>query len=501
MQKNTIIYLLFAFTFWGFSQEEKERLTTVDGSNQLLENIYLHLNKTSFASGEHVWFTAYIQNQKRLLPSDITENLYVGIYDDFGKEMYRKLLKVDSGIAYGDFEIDSAFEKGSYHIIAWTNYLRNFEKLEPFQQQIEILGNATDNEIKATSKTELNVYPEGGTLVDGAFNYIGIHLKNNFGDHKPIIKLLDDNGEVLVSSISISDEGFGKIGFFIKENQNYFFEIENSYGEISTLPLKKSLGLIGLSIDNTGSNQLLAKLVLSEESLSKNNNRAYSLAIVQEDSVFVQDWVVNKNQLVVSIDRESIPYGVNKAILFDELQKPIAYRLFYNHSNKSSRVTEINVRHQLNTSRDSLELCFSALRAQFLVYDLSVSVLPLDTEAYNPQNTLTSSFLITPYVNGRSNYKYQFYDFNGFQNYDLDVKLMIEGWGKFNWEDSLIINDHIQFESEKGMLVKGRIPDADLTEENQVLLITDVSKAINYEQNYEVIRHLKPIWLYMRMIR
>lgn len=482
MQKNTIIYLLFAFAFWGFSQEEKEHLTTVNGSNQLLENIHLRINKTSFASGEYVWFTAYIQNQKTLLPSAITENLNVGIYDDFGKEMYRKLLRVDNGIAYGDFEIDSTLKKGSYHIIAWTNYLRNFEKLEPFQQQIEILGNATDNEIKVTAKIELYTYPEGGALISGAFNYIGLHLKNNFNDHKPIIKLLDDNGEVLISSISISDEGFGKIGFFIKENENYFFEIQNSYGEISTVPLKNSLGLIGLSIDNTGGNQLLAKLVLSEESLSKNNNKAYSLAIVQEDSVYIQDWVVNKNQLALSINREAIPYGVNKAILFDERQRPIAYRMFFNHSDKSSRVTEINVRHQLNTSRDSLELSFSTLLAQSLKYNLSVSVLPLYTEANNPQNSLTSSFLIKPYVNGGSNYKYEFSDFNGFQNYDLDIKLMIEGWSKYDWGDSLIINDNIRFESEKGISVKGRMPDADLTEENQVLLITDVSKAINYEQ-------------------
>ena len=483
MQKNTLVLLYLIFTWLGNSQESKIRVEVIgESSGQLLENIHLHLNKTSFASGEHVWFTAYVQNQKLQLPSLNTVSLHVGIYDDLGEEKSRKLLKVENGIAYGDFVIDKTFNKGSYHIIAWTNYLRNFEKLEPFQQQIEILSNATDNEIKDTGKIELNVYPEGGALISGAFNYIGLHLKNIFNDHKPIIKLLDDNGEVLVSSISISDEGFGKIGFFIKENQNYFFKIQNSYGGISTVPLKKSFGLIGLSIDNTGGNQLLAKHVLSEESLSKNNNKAYSLAIVQEDSVFIQDWVVNKNQLALSIDRESIPYGVNKAILFDELQRPIAYRLFYNHSDNSSRVTEINVRNQLNTSRDSLELSFSTVRPSSLEYNLSVSVLPIDTKAYNPQNSLTSSLLIKPYVNGGSDYKYEFSDFNGFQNYDLDIKLMIEGWGKYDWEDSLIINDNIRFESEKGISVKGRIPDADLIEENQVLLITDVSKAINYEQ-------------------
>tara|TARA_R110000868_G_scaffold411357_1_gene703314 strand:+ start:270 stop:1010 length:741 start_codon:yes stop_codon:yes gene_type:complete len=246
MQKNTLVLLFLIFTWLGNSQESKNRVEVIsESSGQLLENIHLHLNKTSFASGEHVWFTAYVQNQKLQLPSLNTVSLHVGIYDDLGEEKSRKLLRVENGIAYGDFVIDKTFNKGSYHIIAWTNYLRNFEKLEPFQQQIEILGNATDNEIKDTGKIELNVYPEGGALISGAFNYIGLHLKNNFNDHKSIIKLLDDNGEVLVSHISISDEGFGKIGFFIKENQNYFFKIQNSYGEISTIPLKKSLGLIG----------------------------------------------------------------------------------------------------------------------------------------------------------------------------------------------------------------------------------------------------------------
>ncbi|WP_036156476.1 hypothetical protein [Maribacter forsetii] len=483
MQKNTFFIFCLFFTWLGLSQEIKLPLGAVTGSSgQLLENIHLHLNKTSFASGEHVWFTAYIQNQKTLLPSVVTENLHVGIYDDFGKEINRKLLRVDKGIAHGDFEIDSTFERGSYHIIAWTNYSRNFEKLESFHQQIEILGNTNDNEIKGTAKIELNTYPEGGALISGVFNYIGIHLKNNFKDHKPIVKLLDDNGEVLVSNINISEEGFGKIGFFIKENQNYFFEIQNSDGEISTIPLKKSLGLIGLSIDNTGDNQLLAKLVLSDESLIKNNNKTYSLAIVQEDSVFMQAWVVNKNQLALSIDRRSIPYGVNKAILFDERQRPIAYRMFFNHIDKSSRVKEINVRHRLNTSGDSLELSFSTLRPQSLEYNLSVSVLPLYTEANNPQNSLASSFLIKPYVSSRAKYKYEFSNFDGFQNYDLDIKLMIEGWGKNEWKDRLAIKSNEDFELEKGIAISGRVLDADLAIENQVLLMTDKSKTIAFEK-------------------
>tara|TARA_R110000868_G_scaffold411357_1_gene703315 strand:+ start:1092 stop:2597 length:1506 start_codon:yes stop_codon:yes gene_type:complete len=207
----------------------------------------------------------------------------------------------------------------------------------------------------------------------------------------------------------------------------------------------------------------------------------YSLAIVQDDNIFIQDWNINEKYLAISIDRESIPYGVNKAILFDEQLRPISYRMFFNHSEKKQRVAEINLEHKLNVTRDSLALTFSTINPKF-EFNLSVSVLPGGTKAYNPKNSLTNSFLVIPYVNGQSNYKYDFVNFDGFQNYDLDVKLMIEGWGKYDWEERSKPNSDIQFELEKGITVKGRILDADLVNENQILLITDQSKAMEYAQ-------------------
>lgn len=108
--------------------------------------------------------------------------------------------------------------------------------------------------------------------------------------------------------------------------------------------------------------------------------------------------------------------------------------------------------------------------------------MPLYTQANSPQNSLTSSFLIKPYVNSRSKYKYEFSNFNGFQNYDLDIKLMMEGWGKYDWEDRLTLKSNSDFELEKGIAVSGRVLDADLVIENQVLLMTDKSKTIDFEE-------------------
>lgn len=488
MHKSILLIVCLIIVCSCFSQRDKTQSQndSINGtSSELLENIHLHLNKTSFSPGEHIWFTAYIQNQITQLPSDKTTNLHVGLYDKFGNLIIRKLLLVENGIAFGDLAIDAAFEKGTYYLVGWTNYLRNFNKLVPFQQQIEILGDLENYEDNDVSVIGLMAYPEGGNLINNAFNYIGIHVKNRykFCNKGPQVRLMDGEGKILIDNISINDEGYGKIGFMVAAEKVYSLQMEKPNGDSLVVPIERSSNSdIGISIDNMGGKQVLVKLVLSKVALSKKENVTYAFAIVQNDFISLQDWKINENQLAISIDRESIPYGVNKAILFDEQLRPIAYRMFFNHHEKKQRVVEIKMGHKLNAARDSLELTFSSTNPEALEFNLSTSILPGETKAFNPQNSLSSSFLIKPFINGKANYNYNLVNFDTSQNYDLDVKLLVEGWGKYDWEDRSKPNSDIEFEFEKGIPIKGRILDADLLNEDQVLLLTDKSKLMNYEQ-------------------
>ena len=486
MPKNTLLFLCLIIASVCFSQNDKKENNFFNRfSGELLENIHLHINKTSFYPGEFIWFTAYIQNQITQLPSDGTSNLHVGIYNEVGKEIDKKLLRVENGIAFGDFKIDSSIKKGNYYVMAWTNYMRNFAKLDPFQQKIEIFGDSDNYEYKEDSEVGLMAYPEGGNLINNSFNYIGIQVKrfDKFGNKSPKVRLVDGEGEIVIANISINDEGFGKTGFMVSPNKVYSLQMEKPDGENLIVPINKSLGSnIGLSIDNMGKKQVLVKLVLSKDTLYKKENVTYTLALVQDDFILMQDWKINEDQLAISIDRESIPYGINKAILFGEQLRPIAYRMFFNHYKKKQRIVEIKVDHKLNAASDSLELTFSSTNLEAFKFNLSASILPGETKAFNPKNSLTSSFLIKPFINGNANYNYNLVSFDSSQNYDLDVKLLVEGWGKYDWEDRSKPNSNNNFEFEKGIPIRGRILDADLESENQVLLLTDKSKAMNYEQ-------------------
>ena len=66
-------------------------LTCLGQDGPLQENIHLHLNKTSFFKGEHLWFTAYVQDQTQELPSYSSTNLHVGLFAEDGQLLQKKL--------------------------------------------------------------------------------------------------------------------------------------------------------------------------------------------------------------------------------------------------------------------------------------------------------------------------------------------------------------------------------------------------------------------------
>ena len=485
MQKESkLIFILILFTSSSFSQENTvQEVLKKTNSNQLLENVHLHLNKTAFTKGEHIWFTAYVQDQITQLPSLNTKNIHVGIYDRLGKELKRKLLLVENGIANGEFSIASTFVHEKYLVLGWTNYMRNFNKLPPFSQQITIIDEISNVNPTRPVGHIFKAYPEGGNLISGAFNNIGIRYADHNGSGIAIsnIKLIDGEGNLIKSNIATNADGIGKVGFMAEKHQ-YFLEIEREDGKVEKVPISESETLdVGLSIDNLGKRQLIVKMVLSKETISTKEGRSYTLSIVQDNDIFIQDWKVGKDELAIAIERNLLPYGINTVILFDETLRPIARRMFYNHMESKERMAKLDIGYRMNVSRDSLQISFTTPDARTAGVNMSLLVLPSGTQAYNPRNSLSSSFLIGPYTNSNIGYINDLKDFDRYKNNVLDMKLLVEGWGRYDWETRVQEPNKIEFKIESGIMVQGKVSDANLEEENQAYFMTLESKAIQFE--------------------
>ena len=181
-----------------------------------------------------------------------------------------------------------------------------------------------------------------------------------------------------------------------------------------------------------------------------------------------------------SLDRDRLPYGVNTAVLLNEALIPVAYRMFFNHRKTNDRIGGLEIGHC--RVGDSIQIDFLLPETSNESAILSASVMPFGTRAYNPDNSIVSSFLLQPYLNGNDQ------ELNGYftamdrqKKYGLDLLLMVEGWGKYDWDSRTQQELQFDYAFERGFKIKGKVLDADLTTEKQVYLVTDQTRSMSFE--------------------
>ncbi len=483
MSKPLLFYMLvMGCPWWAGSQS----VDATAPSPVLWENVHLHLNKTVFIPGEHLWFTAYVQDQKRKAPSLGTANLHVGIFDSKGVLHERKLLLVENGIATGNFAIDSNWSDQRYKVVAWTNYMRNFKNLRPFEQRISVIRERP-TAVPPGGRVRLESYPEGGDLIGGAFNQVGIRAVDERGTGVELagIRLLDGSGRVVRSGIGTNRHGLGKVGFVVSPENSYRLRARDENGHVVEVELPKAkAGSVGLSVENGGKDRLVFTLVADGGHLQRESGNSYSLVIYQGDHLFWEDITIDPAEPAISVARNRLPFGVNTAVLLDHMDRPVSRRLFFNDREDTSRLQGIGIDHCKTVSGDSLQLDLSLPESvKSSGADISISVLPGSTLSHAPEHSLASSFVVGPYVEAPfSRGSYYFEDMDRKKRYELDTRLLIEGWGRYDWDGREWKEVRMEFEMEQGIPLSGKIMDADLTSEQQVFLVTDQSRTMAYAE-------------------
>ena len=453
-------------------------------SLELRENIHLHLNKTTFLQGEQLWFKAYVLDQNTKTPAFGTTNLHVAIFDKSGMAIKQKLLYIENGMSAGDFTIDSTMTDSEYTVLAWTSYLRNFKELRPFRQQIKVLRGDSDSKVEPdAANMKISVYPEGGELISDAYNSIGILLDNGAGQGLKTdeLELVDGIGNIVRSNITTNEFGMGKTGFMVDANKSYFLQLKRRGLSNIRTPLPVPLeGRLGLSIDNTGDDQVLMRLVGSESAFESKEGKTYSLAFYQDEYLEFENIEINEDEFVLAVKRELMPIGVITAVLFDTDLEPVAHRMFFNH--KITTSPSVVLDYCPSAIGDSLQIDLIIPGEMERQASVSVSVLPGNSIAYGNDNNIVSSFLLRPYVRQDFKERYFFEVQDRKKHYELDNRLLIEGWGRYDWDSRTLEDIKLEFQTENGIPFKGRILDADLNQEKQISLVAQLSGALQFEE-------------------
>ena len=470
MKNRFLIFLVLIFTMsFGYSQNlETQKKTLSDAYTNYFnierEAIHLHLNKNTYITNETVWFKGYVFDKKNNIPFKNTTNVYVALYNSNGREVISKLFFAQKGTFSGSLDIDSNLAAGNYYLRAYTNWMNNFKEDESYTSKpITIIDNKhleDDSENLVALDYDLQFLPEGGYSISNAKNTIGVKIVDCNGKGIEIGGSITNSNNEEVATFKSNAFGLGKFDLLMKKNETYTANYSiNNKKHTTILPKSKDQGF-AISINNyTNKNTTYVNLKTNESTLEIEKNKNYYLVINQNDKSSIVEINTNtlKTENTIPIPSKNLIPGVNTITIFNDNLQPIIERQIFNYNGIDFIEANVNI---YNTKQDSLPISIHTKTKTGIAAstNLSVSILPKSSIAYQKNEDIVSAFLIEPYIKGTiQNPNYYFNKVDRLKQYDLDLLLLTQGWSKYKWENIKQGKPNLNYPFDVGMTVKGTV--------------------------------------------
>ena len=441
MRVSIIIYLLLFVSVSNSQNIENAITKSYESYDEYFklprESLYIHTNKSSFLRGDNLWFQGYAYNRQTQNLNPETRNVELGIYNNKGKMLSKKLYLVINGLFQGQISVDSTFTDGEYYLKANTHYMKNFIEDYTHIQKFEVIGSNKPQTKQSLKSYDLQVLPEGGYSVLNCNNTVALKLINQNGLG------IEYEAQILENDKPIFDFksnrfGHARANFTPKENNKYSVLALLPNGETIEKPIEdiKPFGYV-LSVNNILPQQTIINVSSYFTEMYDGLNNEVRLLIHQEGKRFEIPLELNKqnNTVAKSIKKDQLFYGVNTITLMVNGQ-PVAERLIFNRSKGLDSEEDISITSSIKTS-DSISLNLSIPEFN-QKSTLSISVLPEQTISYVKNQNISSALLLKSFMNGYvENTTYYFKNPNRLVDYNLDLLLLTQGWSRYEWEDVL----------------------------------------------------------------
>ncbi|MDB5006673.1 MAG: hypothetical protein JWP45_1066 [Mucilaginibacter sp.] len=183
--------------------------------NYPIEKVYLHFDKPYYAVGDTIWFKAYLTIDRHQ-PSPLSRIMYVDILDGRDSLMQTLKLQVKNGVAWGNIAVSQySYKKGNYRVVAYTNWMNNFDAGYFFNKNITI-GDAINNTVSTQVSLKSSVANKLPKIS------AGIYYKDDDGNplsEKKVSWSIQKDDEPIIKGKGITDKsGFINISFINTKN-------------------------------------------------------------------------------------------------------------------------------------------------------------------------------------------------------------------------------------------------------------------------------------------
>lgn len=442
------------------SRGEEIMKSVTDYFNLDRENIHAQLDKKVFMTNEKVWFKGYVFLRKRNMPFFNTINIYGSLIDAEGKTIETKLMYGNQGTFTGYFNLGNKLKSGKYYLQFYTNWMNNFLEDESAVYEIAVVnpqtGSGTALAKADPSKIIIDFMPEGGTLVKGIQNNIGIHVAdcNNNPTGVSVVNITDASGKV-IKQVQLNKLGFGK--FDLPANFPAGYKAIVAVDDIKhekPLPAPELKG-IALEVNNYAfADKTAIKVKTNKVTYESFNGQTLYMLVHQDDKSVVMELSLNNanfEQTLVLPNTDFAP-GLNTIRILDSNLIQLSERMFFNYPK-----TGLNI--DITKKQETSENLRYAAKINQPNMSLSLTVLPEGSASFDDTNDIYGSFLLLPYLENqhKASGRHYFTTLTKNKLYELDLYLLSQK-SKYKWLDIREHTPKSTYNFDMGVTLKGTIP-------------------------------------------
>ncbi len=483
LQLSVILLVVIVLTsVFHTASAQKKGLKTVKPTAEpyklFFEKIYIHTDRDFYATGDDIWFKAYLVNGESNHPTYSSNNLYVDLISPDAKILSREIIRIDSGMGTGDFRLTDSIPDGIYHLKAYTNWIRNFGDNFVFDKKIIVhsvaglnpIITATDKKGK-TDKNKfiipaaipnsyhINFFPEGGALVEGVAGLVGFKAEDALGNGIKVSGGIVSSKGDTIGHFESTDMGLGTFNMLPEPGGKY--TVIGSYK--NNRPFKSTIAPAlsqGYSMHIKNNDSANVQVFISTNQPTLDAHKGKQLTIVAKHAqmkVFVGQFKLNDLQSAINIPKAQLPAGVTSIILYDEQMHPNCERLLY--INKGTVKLTVMADKPSYAPKEKSTITIQAITAQNQPVQANLSLAVIDGSVVPADEAnIVSYLMLQSEVKGKIEKAAQYFDpANSNRFKQLDLLLLTQGWRDFVWKRLADSTLKISYLPESGFTVSGKL--------------------------------------------
>ena len=407
------------------------------------EELFLHLDRPLYLSGETMWFKVYAVGGPDSRPLALSRVAYVEVLDASRHPVLRGKVALQNATGQGTFTLPSTLASGRYTVRAYTRWMQNFGPEAYFHGTVTVVNTfAASGAVPApdSAALEAGFFPEGGHLVRGLQSKVAFKVTDKRGRSVAATGTVLDAQGATVATFSTRRNGMGS--FLLTPSATgptTYTAVVSRLGvpansrpmaTTSKLPTVQDQGYV-LSVTpapNPG------QVVLTVRGTAGQSANVLLLAHARQQAAFARPLELLNGSAQLTLDKSKLPDGVSRFTLFNAARQPLCERLYFQVPRQTLSLNARTDRPEY-APRAKVSLAVSAGSAT-APNSLSVAVYRLDSLNATSAVSIDHYLGLTSELRGTvADPGYYFTATGPEAEAATDDLLLTQGWSRFRWSE------------------------------------------------------------------